>query len=1834
MKRFATILILAWFLMPVGSLGQSFQTLWKQVEEAQQKDLPQTAMVQLQKIEDKASREKAYGHLLKASLCYLQLQAEVVPDSLLPAVRRLEQREQSTQDLALKAVYDVVLAKIYQNNNELSDQWEKLRDSYQQKAMAHPEVLAKTKTDGYTPFVIEGKDSKVFGDDLLSVVGMELDAWQWMNDYYRQTGNRSAACLTALNTTHTLEGMDSLIAIYGDMPEACELAIRRYDLMTDDRFTAADKNDWLEQSLRRWGTWKRAYLLRNELTVLKNPYYRMRMDQYVRSTKQSQMLQLYQLRNLQQLTMRVFRTNLNGDTELNPQQQEDYNTMKDGLTELKDLKRTLTFSGHKDYEVFKDSIALASLPQGIYMLEFSTLPQTETTRLLYFVSDLRMLVEPQPDNKLRYVVVDATSGQPVGGAKLQLTFRTVRGQETTHKQLTCNQQGEVVYSYGKQRPSTAFAFTQQDNSSPKVSSFGTYSYYERTYNAEHINLFTDRSIYRPGQTVSVTAIVWKEVSVAEQTAVGNKTMTFTLRDVNYKAIGEQTATTDRFGKCSAVFTLPTGQLNGRYTIQTAGGSIGFQVDEYKRPTFQVTFDDYQQVYQQGDTLQAKGKAQSYAGVPVQNGKVRYTVKRQLAYWWLNYAWYWQRGHSAIGMQEEVVAEGTTTTADDGSFTVSMPMVLPADAAGRAMFYHFVAEAEVTDVAGETHRGSMSLSLGNKKTALTCDMPQQVRSDQRKAVTFQRRNAAGQEIEGTIRYRIDNQKWQQCAANQPADILNGKIKSGKHHLLAICEQDSIDMTFVVFSLDDRKPATETHDWFYVSDSQFPNDGKPVTVQVGASDPQLHIVYSIFAGEQMIESGALEKNAELENRQFRYDEQYGNGLLVTYAWVKNGQAYRHQTFIRRPLPDKKLRLAWKTFRDRLTPGQQEEWQLTVKKPDGSAAEASFMAVLYDKSLDALHKHQWTFNPTVYMPRPSTSWKWRDWGGQEAIGAKDYQLASVTEFVYSRFDNSVIPSYYWPIHHRRSPTIMVRGSKAIVMAASPVEGQVYDTMVMKSAPMTEVAANKQAETADMATGKAEDNTGTQDEEEVQLRENLQETAFCYPALTTQQDGSITLKFTLPESLTTWRFMGIAHTTDLCHGDIDGEVVAQKDIMIQPNVPRFIRMGDEAQLSARIYNMTDHAVSGSATLQLTDPESGKLICESSTPFNTEAGKSGHVTFAIDVDEAQFANFSLLVCKVTATGEGFSDGEQHYLPVLANSEYVTKTIPYTQHLPGVKTIDMAGLFPSGCAQKKLTIEYTNNPVWLMVQSLPVIGQPRELSAIDQAASLYSNTLAKTLLAQSPQAQHVFEQWKRETGNETSLTSQLNKNQELKDLLLTETPWVTDADQESEQRQRLADFFDENGINNRLTTALEKLQALQNADGSFSWYPGMEGSTYMTVAVEEMLARLTVMTGQQDDRQGLQDKAFRYIGEKVVDMVNRMKQQEKKGYRQTFPSFTALRWLYICAIDGRKLTAEVQTANNYLVKLLKKDIKNQSIYEKALTAIILAQRGESKKAATYVKSLKEYSVFTEEMGRYYDTRRATYSWYDYKIPTEVAAMEAIQRITPQDQQTLDEMRRWLLQEKRTQSWDTPISSVNAIYAFLNNQQQTLTSEQPQTVLAIDGQPLNTAKATAGIGYVKTAITHPQGKTFTATKTSEGTSWGAVYAQYLQKTADITASESGITVVREVLTTDNTAAPATLKVGDRIRIRITIHTSRDLDFVQVVDRRAACMEPVNQLSGYQHGCYCSPKDYATHYFFGQLSKGKHQIERDYYIDRAGQYETGTCTVGCAYAPEYRAHTPSVTFTVKE
>ena len=1838
-------------MIPNPMNADNYTTLWKQADEALEKDLPKTEQQWLGQIMEKARSEKAYGQLLKAELRMSKSLMAVSPDSLLPAVNRLREAEVNARrdEPVLSMVYAAVLGHLYKSYEELGDDHEAISADYFVRSLAQPELLAKYKALDYAPLVVEGKDSRIFYNDLLSVIGFEAGNMELLHSYYEKNGNRPASLITALEilkknhkpwerdlkASAYVASLDSLAEQYGDLPECGEVAIVRYSMMEQCETTPEERMRYIDNALAKWGSWQRMNQLRNAQMSLTQPSFSAQLGNMVSLPNHQRKLEFNMVRNIGEVKMTVSRLKLDATTELNPSNANHYAKLKAAIERVVQTE-THSYKNHPSYKEVEDSMFIKGLPVGIYMIEITTDNKNiQPQRCLYYVSDLYVLSQEMPEKKIRYAVVSGTTGQPVPGATLVLKFPQRYDTKKKSEVLTCGPNGEVVYTYTNNAPEDVRAYTTTDKFLPSTGIWNQFSFYENTRETQYVTLYTDRSIYRPGQTVHVAALAFLNQRGLTTKAMPNKNMRLTLRNANHKVVEEKEVTTDEFGMASADFVLPQNGLNGTYVIQSnvGNGYAHLTVDEYKRPTFQIEFPEVKESYQHGDTVKVKAYAKSYAGVPVQGAKVTYRVDRSQAFWWWRFG-----GDSDANAQ---LLEGETVTDADGAFIIPMPMMLPesalADRDHTARFYQIKAWAQVTDQAGESHEGEMTLPLGNKNTAISCDVPEKSLREDLKTITFSRHNMAGTVIEGRIKWQIDGGEWHDAEANKPVDISQLPLSSGRHEVQAVCENDTVKQTFVVFSLADKRPCIETHDWFYQTSSVFPRDGKPVTIQVGSSDTDTHILYTIISGKRVLESGVIDQSNAILTRQFTYREEYGSGLLLTYAWVKEGQMYQHQTQIMRPLPDKRLILTWKTFRDRLTPGQKEEWTLHIARPDGTPAKAQLLAAMYDKSLDNILSHGWDFSPNIHQNLPSAHWRKGYYGSRHFSGTAPQRYMRVLDLSFNRIDPSLLSMYwYGAVDELKTMSLGSANSSKRLLASRSAAPKAIGSFDMQAKEMAAETVAAEEMLADVAFSEpdagsaASGNNG----QEQQMRENLNETAFFYPALTTDADGNVAVKFTLPESLTTWRFMGLGHDKEMNYGMLNGEAVAKKDVMIQPNMPRFVRQGDKATLSARIFNTGEQAVSGTARLQLIDPETNKVIDQSTQPVTLDVNSTTTVAF-VCAPKATWP--ALLIAKCSVEGKTFSDGEQHYLPVLPDVEMVVNTLPFTQNTAGLKEIDLTKLFPQSRSKDhtpKLTVEYTNHPAWLMIQALPSVAARNDKDVISQATAFYANSLGAFIMKQNPTIKGTIEQWQQELGTETSLMSSLQKNQDLKSLVIDETPWVMDADREADQKRQLINYFDDNTLQYRLDKNLQNLRDLQNGDGSWSWWPGMPGNLYMTTAVVKMLTRLNAMTGSQQGTTQMLSSAMQYLGKEMVEEVKQMRKLEREHkVKDLRPSETAVDVLYIWSLANTQLSGKTADARTYLVDHLAKQTHEFTIYGKAVAAVILAKNGKQQKAAEYLESIRQYSVYQQEKGRYFDTRKAYYSWRDYKIPTEVAAIEALKAIEPNDLQTVEEMQRWLLQSKRTQAWDTPLNSVDAVYAFLNGRTEMLQTKEP-SVISLNGKPMDMPKATAGLGYVKTSASGNNLKTLSVRKTSDGTSWGAVYAQFMQPVTEIQSAAAGITVKRELLAAD-TQKPIgkALSVGDKIKIRITITAERDYDFVQLIDKRAACMEPVEQLSGYHWGYYCSPKDYTTNYYFDRLSKGKHVVETEYYVDRQGTYATGTCTVQCAYAPEYTAREAAHTIVVE-
>lgn len=1816
MKRNILTLLIA-LLALQQTVAQTYDNLWKQAEIIAQKDQPKSEIAVMKKIIAKASAANDYGQLLAAEMRQMTLWKEISADSLEPNVKRMEAEVLKEKNPVLKAVRYAVLGKVS----------EKKSQEFFKKALEQPELLARHTSTEYVPLTLKGVDGSSFNNDLLHLIGFEADskeAYLQLYTYYNKVGNRGAACLCAykliekysqddvreVKKSKYLHTIDSLIHVYQDIPEAGELAVEHYRFMerSSDAKTL-DKLNYINYALSRWGGWSRMNELRNAQKRLTEPMFQVQDMPQVLRPGEKVWVHL-NVRNLQNLKFSISRLDITADNNYDAQDEATYKMLLKKTTKLHQKDYSRNYYGRPDYEEVKDSIEIGgNLPLGAYLMEVTSdntgiAPQ----RKLFYVSNLAVMIQQLPDDKHRYVVVNATDGQPIAGAKIELyekdyDVKTGKRKRLVHARLTTDSNGEA---YFKNVDGEVLISTSADKYAPaKYIYLSRDRYFEQKDDKTAYQLFTDRSIYRPGQKMHATAVSFIVKKGLDASVPGkSKELKFILRDAEWKQVAEQKATTDEYGTASVDFELPKEGKTGMFSISVNGTATEYvRVEEYKRPTFEITFPKVNERYTWGDTIVVKATVKTYAGVPVQGAKVEYKVTRRNQMWW--------RGASSSDKQ---VKTDSTVTREDGTFDVEIPLEVAEseknDFMRIARFFNFTVSAVVTDISGESHEGEMSLPLGTRSTAFSVDMPKRIEVDSLKTVTFAYRNASGMPISSQLKYSIDKGEWKVAEANAPIAIKEYNAssaqvrKSGVHQLEAICGTDTLQQKFTLFSMKDTHPMETTTEWYYQTAKTFPRDGKPVYVQVGSSENGAHIVYSIIAGNKLLEKGAWELGDSIVTLPFTYKEEYASGVVINYSFVKNGECYARTISISRPLPEKKLNIAWKTFRDRLTPGQKEKWTLQITTPDGKPAKAQLMSVLYDKSLDQLAEHSWKMSLGFSQWLPSCYWRSNlKYYTMDLLGIYSTKYYDEKQLDVDKFDGKFF-SYYAYMQavelsklersyggtveavriqkdeqvRNEAKVMRIRGSKMTRFGAasskpllSEMDLALKEKMVMHE-EFGGGGSNKVLSSADEAALN-----------HVQVRENLNETAFFYPALESDNNGNVAIRFTLPESVTTWKFMGLAHDKEMRNGLLVDEAVAQKTVMVQPNMPRFLREGDKSTIVVKLFNTSDKKVSGNARMQIIDPETNKVVWQKTQNYSIDAEVSATISF-----DVQGLKEGVYINKVVAAGNGYSDGEQHYLPVLSNRELVVNTLPITLHQKGEQNFDLSKLFlnkegkqAKGAEEAKVTIEYTNNPSWLMVKALPAISNPDEEDAISLMSAIYANTIT------------------------THIQKTLSLDNHSQKTLSQETI--------------------------RLQNQVEKLKKLQNADGSFSWWKGMKGSRYMTTSVAEMMVRLNAVAGVQKSTAKMLTSAIDYLSWQTAQEVREMKKQEEKKQKVS-PSEQTLHYLYILSMDGRKMKQNLEADKAYLLDKMSKMTGDFTIYGKARAAVVLARNSQQnaayrEKAGEYLQSVNEYAVYREEMGRYYDTRKALYSWRNYKIPTQVSVIEALKMLKPNDKQTIEELQRWLLMSKRTQVWDTPVNTVDAVYAFMKGNESNWSRKAENAVLKLDGKLLPMPQDSTTLGYVKTGRPGKASK-LSIDKKSNYTSWGAVYAEFKQPISEIGSAVSGIKVRRVIVPAESESkGKAQAKVGEKVKVTLIITADRDYDFVQITDKRAACLEPVNQLSGYQWGigCYVSPRDHATNFYFNRLSKGKHIVEMEYYVDRKGDYQSGTCTAECTYSPEFGGRT---------
>ena len=1881
--RYLSLIVLLVMSVFAPMQAQTYDNLWKELEVLERKDLPKSVISEAMKIYDKAKAEQNVPQMMKAYLTAMQYRSLLTPDSLKVDMNGLEQWASQTGSMEDKAILYSILGEMTMPADV------KKGLGYLQASLKDKDRLLLIPVEKLRPMVRVGEASKrYFRDNLYNLLARR--AIQIMQQYRWQAAAKA-------NQTNSLPAdmtdMDQFVTYQFVPVSDCDLTaavmqtyqslLKAYDTETEREgwlltgidalnylyrnFSGNFSNDVCQQELRKWihtypavKTVPEAYLaLAQFLQYQNNQVERLRIVRegiagYPRYEGINQLKNIEKeilnaslsleiataypgeqqsvkvnYKNLTGITLQLYKVNLpvtsavlqNRTTHFESKyarlQREEHFSLKP-TTDYLNVDTTLTIQAPQAGIYF-----LKAVPDGKKGVSDGTLMN---------VTALKTIYRPLPDGTLELVVVDAVSGQPVSEA--EVTIYTEKGGGYSPQQTyQADKQGTLKLDFLNSNKYWYNAHTAADNAMPILNLWKNDYYYKESKRKEVLQLFTDRSIYRPGQTVYVSGLAY-EMEKDSTRVLADKKYTVSLYDANNNETGKVEVRTNGFGSFSGQFVLPSPCLTGYFSLRAADTSVSFKVEEYKRPTFDVTFEPVKVEYQVGDSIEVVGMAKTFAGAPVQNARVHYNISR-------SYAWVWRfmgRGSARW--------EGEAMTDADGKFSVPVHFEIDSDRRESPLWYYtYNIQADVTDGAGETQQANLSLPLGSTSMVLNMDnLPDNLVKEKKLEIKLTAMNLSGEPVDTPVTYQVVEMEEQKDGQEKEGrKVLTGTVEANKsfvpeaiyalpsgNYRLKLSAKDTqgrectASKNFLLFSLNDKRPPFVITDWFYQDGLEF-DAASPATVYIGSSEKNVYLLYDVFAGNKRLESKRIELSDSVVSFRFPYKKEYGDGILVSMAFVKDGRLYSHNARIMKPAPEKKLQLKWTTFRDKLRPGQQEEWKLTVLYPDGSPAEAEMLATMYDASLDKIYSaHKLDFGVDFHYVVPLTYWNTSYM--RNAYLYVDFPLKRLRA-VPLEYSELIIPSTgrmeAMVVGYGGSPRATLAGALKIRgrSAANAVMNQEAVTDMVLQEEMVETSAQEKVE-----MGSSEELAETGD---IQIRENFAETAFFYPQLRTNEKGEVSISFVLPESLTRWKFMGLAHTRNVDYGKIEATATASKEFMLQPNMPRFVRVGDKANIAASLMNLSDKGVKGTVRMELFNPETEKVFYSQKQKFDVKGGETGHVNFTFEVSD----KYAVMACRMVADGDTFSDGEQRYIPVLTDKQWVTETVPLNVNGEGAHTFSLENLFnkhSKTASEQRLTVEFTAHPAWYAVQALPVVAHPQNEDALSWATAYYAHSLAAYIVKENPRIKQVFDSWKAQGGTKETFMSNLQKNQELKNILLAETPWLAEATNEAEQKQRIATLFDLNTMNSQLAVSVEKLGELQNADGAWSWYKGMQGSRYVTTQVMEMLVRLNALTHQDADSrmQPMIQKGFEYLGKQAAEEYKSMKEAEKKGAVGIRPSEQVLRYLYICALDGKAPVDE--KVNRYFIDKLSGEGKELTIYGKALGAIILQQAGKVAEARLFMQSLMEYSVVTDEMGRYFDTPKARYSWFSYKIPTEVAAMEAIQRIT-KDTKAIDEMKRWLLKQKQTQTWETPIATADAVYALMATGASDLLANTGGVEITLGKEVIRTP-ADDAIGYIKKTVSGDvmNIKKVSVDKEGTGMGWGAVYAQYLESMDQIGEQGNGLSVSRQLYKGDealNESAP--LKVGDKITVRLTVKADRDMDFVQIKDDRAACMEPLQAVSGFRWGnglgYYQATKDASTQFFIDQMRKGTYVIEYQVYVNRTGEYQAGIATVQSAYAPEFGGHT---------
>ncbi|CAA0170549.1 conserved exported hypothetical protein [Tenacibaculum maritimum] len=1595
---------------------------------------------------------------------------------------------------------------------------------------------------------------------------------------------------------------------------------------------------------------------------------------------------------------------------------------KERILFIKKLKKTNSWESNlkneEDYQLHRTEISIPKLAQGSYLFIASS-EKNITPEATIGTTDIQatnlVFITNTERHQNKYQIVDRNTGKPIPQAKVIFSNKPYqRYGDRIHKAFTTDKNGAFKFTPHKKHYGNVNAIVHHKGDHAIFGKFYISEQYftpkEATKTYINSFLFTDRSIYRPGQTIHFKGIAMEKTK--ENTQVKpNRKGTIILKDANAQVVKKQVFTTNEFGSFSGSFILPNTGITGIFSMQTIiddhTDSTTISVEEYKRPKFEAHFAPIKKSYALNEDITVHGNATSFSGANITAAKVAYRVHRKVVFprWWYSY-------RPAFVSNSQEIAHGESVTDTSGNFTIKFKAIPDESIAPESMpIFTYEVTADLTDLNGETSSTTTYINVGYHSLIADISMEDTIHKDVHKQViNIHTKNVSGifTPAKGTIQiYKLVPPKkivrkrpwnapdYQEIPEGEfhkkfphdtykndgnPKHWKKGKLTlslpfnteksseiklkgfkkwpSGKY----IVELESTDKQgnkiknkhfFELFSTKDKLPSD--NQLFSVrTNKETYNSNDTALVTFSSHSKDITIMVSVEKKHQIVDQYYIHLNKSSKTIEIPITPNDKGGFAVNWSFVNYNSFQKGSLLIKVPYPKTALEIDIATFRDKLQPGQHQTWSFTVKGTKKDKVLAELLAGMYDASLDQFKSNDWNFSP-IDTPIYTTFNHTED---RYSFQNTSFSIQNLNTSFSNNYQTKNYDRWNWfGFYFQKRREMMLRGAamgaprtmnmrgtqKELIMQEEAVNN--YDSNTLATVPPTNTSKKDQKTTPSKG---------------IHIRKNLQETAFFYPHLVTDKDGNITFNFTAPEALTRWKLQLLAHTKELHSAVKTLETVTQKELMVIPNAPRFLREGDTISFSTKISNLSSNELQGTAQLILTDAITGKVVdlCNNSKktsnqPFIVDAKGNTNISWRLSIPK----HLQAIQYKVIAKSGSFSDGEQHILPILSNSTLVTETLPLWVHGNSSKTFILEKLKANRSASLKnhqLTLEITSNPAWYAIQALPYLMEYPYDCSEQTFAKYYANSLASHIANSNPKIQEVFQQWK----SSNALLSNLEKNQALKSLLIQETPWIRDAQSETEQKKRIALLLDINHMSNQQQRSLHKLQNMQMSNGGFPWFKnGRYPSKFITNHIASGFGHLKHLgvTPPHKSTAIMVHKAVHFLDleianeyKKLLELAAQKHANDKKRsdfLNQNHLSHFALQYLYMRSFyTNLTIPSNTKKAIDYYKKQATMYWQKQTLLGQGLIALVQFRIGNRTIAHKIIRALKENSISSEELGMYWKSNQP--SWHSYQAPIETQSLliEAFSEIE-NDLTTIDRLKTWLLKKKQVNRWQTTKATTEAIYALLLNGSKWLAIDHTVTVhvgntTVLSSNTMNKPME-AGTGYFKTSwnsdeIT-PKMSTINITNKNEGIAWGAMYWQYFEDLDNITAAETPLKLSKKLFLKRNTGtgkelkditSKTRLKVGDLITVRIVLRSDRDMEFIHMKDMRASGLEPIQTLSKHQwqDGLYYyqSTKDATTNFFFDRLPKGVYVFEYDLRVNNSGNFSNGITTIQSMYAPEFSSH----------